>query len=394
MGAFGLVDGKEVLHLGHDQIERPGLVAARGLDRVAVHRVAGPDHVAPFPLGGAHQRREVVEDLVGAEAGDQGQPACLVLRIEHLDQLEQAVDRGRGTAFQADRVPDAAEELDMGMIELARAVADPDHVAGGVVPLAGGGIDARHRLLIAEQQRLVAGVEIGRAHLRMGLRIDADGAHELQRLGDALGDLLIAMRLRAVLDEAEHPAMRVVEVGVAARGEGAQQVQRRGRLSVGLELPARIGYAGLGREGDVVDDVALVARQLDVADLLVRRRARLGELPGDAPDLHDGRAAGEGQHDRHLQEQPEEIPDVVGGVLREALRTITALQEEGLAGRDLAQRPFELARLPCKNERRKAGELLLDRLQGCLVRIIRNLLGGPGPPALWRPPLGHGTTCS
>ena len=77
----------------------------------------------------------------------------------------------------------------MGMVELARAVADPDHVAGGGVPVARGGIDAGHRLLVAEQQRLVAGVEIGRAHLGMRLGIDADGAHEVERLGDALGEL-------------------------------------------------------------------------------------------------------------------------------------------------------------------------------------------------------------
>ena len=132
----------------------------------------------------------MVEDLVGAEAGDQRQPARLVLRVEHLDQLQQLIGGQRRAAFQADRVLDAAEELDMGMVELAGAIADPDHMAGGVVPVAGGGIDARHRLLVAEQQRLVAGVEIGRAHLRMRLRIDAAGAHEVERLGDALGQFL------------------------------------------------------------------------------------------------------------------------------------------------------------------------------------------------------------
>jgi hypothetical protein len=55
----------------------------------------------------------------------------------------------------------------------------------------------------------------------------------------------------------------------------------------------------------------------------------------------------------------------------------------------LRERLLQLARLACKNERRKAGELLLNRLQGCLVRIFRNLLDGLCPPALGRPPLGH-----
>ena len=79
----------------------------------------------------------------------------------------------------------------------------------------------------------------------MRLGVEADRAHEAERLGDPVGDALIALGLRAVLDEAEHPAMGVLEIGVAAGGEGAQQVQRRRRLAVGLELPARVGLARL-----------------------------------------------------------------------------------------------------------------------------------------------------
>ncbi len=97
----------------------------------------------------------------------------------------------------------------MRVIRLAGAVADPDHVAGGVVPIPGRGIDARHRLLVREQQRLVARVEIRDPHFGMRLGIDAAGAHEVERLGDPSRELLVAMRLWAVFDEAEHPLMRV-----------------------------------------------------------------------------------------------------------------------------------------------------------------------------------------
>ena len=45
------------------------------------------------------------------------------------------------------------------------------------------------RLLVAEQQRLVAGVEIGRAQLGMALEVEAAGAHEVERLGDAVGQI-------------------------------------------------------------------------------------------------------------------------------------------------------------------------------------------------------------
>ena len=60
-------------------------------------------------------------------------------------------------------------------------------------------------------------------------------------------------------------------------------------------------------------------------------RARLGELAGDAADLDDRRGRREGHHHRHLQEDAEEIADVVGGMLGEALGAIAALQQERLA---------------------------------------------------------------
>ena len=75
MGALGVVDGEEAAHLGQDAVERPGLVAGRRLDRVAVHRVARPDHLAALALHRADQRRQLRLDLVGAHAGDQGQAA-------------------------------------------------------------------------------------------------------------------------------------------------------------------------------------------------------------------------------------------------------------------------------------------------------------------------------
>ena len=148
--------------------------------------------------------------------------------------------------------------------------------------------------------------------------------------------------------------------------EGAQQVQRRGRLPIGLDLPARIGNARFRRELDAVDDVAAIARQFLAVLLLGRRGARLGELSGDAADLHHRRAAGEGQHHRHLQKDAEEVADVVGAVLGEALGAITALQQESLASRDARKLLLQVAGLACKNQRRKRRKLLLDGRQARL----------------------------
>ena len=265
----------------------------------------------------------------------------------------------------------------MGVIKLPGAVADPEHMAAGAVPVAGGGIDARKRLLVAKQQRLVAGEEIGGAHLRMNFRIDAAGAHEIQRLGEVIGELLIAFRLRTVVDERQHPLVRVRQVGVAAGGEGAQKIERRRRLPISFELPARIGNARLRREVGAVDDVATIRRQLDAAAFFGRRRARLGELAGNAADLHHRRRRRIGQHHRHLQKQPEKIADIVGAVLGEALGAIATLEEECLAGGNLRQSAFEIACLACKNQRRKARKLRFDVGQRLDVGIIRHLHDRP-----------------
>src|SRR3546814_17946392 len=99
---------------------------------------------------------------------------------------------------------------------LACAVADPEHVPGGRVPVARGRIHARQRLLEAEQQRLVAGEELGRAQFGMRFRVDAAGAHAVERFRDPARDLAVAAGLRALLDEAKHPLVRVFEIGVAA----------------------------------------------------------------------------------------------------------------------------------------------------------------------------------
>src|SRR5690242_6897224 len=100
----------------------------------------------------------------------------------------------------------------MRAVRLARALADPDHVRRAVVPLAGGRIDPGQRLLVRQQQRLVAGVELGLADLRRRLRGEPAGLHEGKRLSEAVGELAISGTGRALIDEALVPGMDAVEV--------------------------------------------------------------------------------------------------------------------------------------------------------------------------------------
>ena len=122
------------------------------------------------------------------------------------------------------------------------------------------------------------------------------------------------------------------------------------------------------RELRSIDDVAAVARKLDVVLLLGRRGARLRELPGDAADLDHRLAAGVGQHDRHLQEDAEEIADIVGPVLGEALGAVAALEQEAAARGNARELLLQLARLACENQRRKRCKPRLDIVQRLGVR--------------------------
>ncbi len=112
-------------------------------------------------------------------------------------------------------------------------------------------------------------------------------------------------------------------------------------------------------------------------------------MSGDAPDLHHRQRAGIGQHHRHLQQHPEEVADVVGAVFGETLGAIAALQQERLAFGDAPKRLFQVARLTCKNQRRKRCKLRLDIGQRPGVGIVGYLQNRLGAPAVGCPPLGH-----
>ena len=180
MGALGAMRGEEAPHLRQHRVEMPRLAPGRAGDGVAVHRVAAPDHAAPLPRDRAQQWRQPGLDLARAHAGDQRQPAGNIVRVQPVDQPQQLIRRHRRPAFQPDRIAHAAQELHMRPVRLARPLANPQQMRRTVVADAGQAVGPRQRLLIGQQQRLVAGVELGLRQLR---RIGhAAGGHEGQAL--------------------------------------------------------------------------------------------------------------------------------------------------------------------------------------------------------------------
>ena len=151
---------KKDSHLRQDAVERPRLVAVGGLDRVAVHRIARPDDRAALRASPRASASAGARSTLSAPKRQ-----ISVSRPGSFFGLSRSISRSRPSAssdgphFRPIGFLMPRQILDMGVVGLARAVADPDHVAGGRVPVAGGRIEAGHRLLVAEQQRLVAGVE-------------------------------------------------------------------------------------------------------------------------------------------------------------------------------------------------------------------------------------------
>ena len=184
--------------------------------------------------------------------------------------------------------------------------------------------------------------------------------------------------------------MDLVEVRIAALRERAQQVERGGGLVVAAHHALRIRRAALGGEGDIVDVVAAIGGEGDAVDRLGVGRARLGELPGHAADLHDRQLRRIGQHDRHLEDDAERVADIVRVELGEALGTVAALEEERLARRDLGQLRLELACLAREDERRIAHQLALGAGERVGVGVGRELTGFVGAPAGRAPLGGHG----
>ncbi len=173
--------------------------------------------------------------------------------------------------------------------------------------------------------------------------------------------------------------MHPVDVGEAAAGEAAQHVERRRRLGIGLEHPARIGRPARLVEGKAVDDVAAVGGQLHSLHGLGRRRARLGELAGDAAHLHHRHLGAVGQHHRHLQQHLEGVAHGGGPELVEALGTIPALKKERLPPADGGEFPAQAPRLAGEDQRRVGAERRLRRRRA-LRRRYRRASGSARAP--------------
>src|SRR5581483_1325845 len=127
------VHREEGAQLGEDDIKTPRLSPTFAGERVAVHRIADPDHGMALGFDCPQDRRQQLADPLRSETGDEGQATRQATGVQPFAQ-SQGLLGGTGRAdLAADGVVYAREELDVGPVELARAVADPEQVGRAVV---------------------------------------------------------------------------------------------------------------------------------------------------------------------------------------------------------------------------------------------------------------------
>ena len=238
----------------------------------------------------------------------------------------------------------------------------------------------------------MAGIEARHLELRLVLDIDAAGFHEIERLANAVGNRLVLFGPGAAAHEIQRPLVHLPQIGIAAGGEGAQQVQRGGRLAVGAHHAHGVVAAAFGREIDAVDVVAVIAGQFHPADRLGRGAARLGKLARHARHLHYRHLAGISEHGSHLQDHAQRVADIVRREFGEAFGAVAALQQEGIARRHIAQLGLQRARFARKDQRGKPGQHALGLGQSGGVFIVRQVLCNELLllPAIGCPVLCHG----
>ena len=224
--SLGSMDGEEGFDFAHDRLEGSCFVSVGGSDGVSVHGVADPEDVASFPSESSEQGGESLADVLSSHADDEGDASCEVVGVENVEQAQEFVALGVGAAFDAERIVDAAQELGVRAFGRAGALPEPKQVSGAIVVFAVDAVLSGEGFFVVEEERFVAGVEVGFAHLGDGLGGDPAGFHEGDGFGDALSDVAIGDMRRTFFDEVVRPLVDFVQIGEASLGEGTQQVER------------------------------------------------------------------------------------------------------------------------------------------------------------------------
>ena len=374
VAAHLVMDVEEGPKLVTDGLEIARLVSRIGLAGVAVDGVGDPKHTLALPLDGPDESRQILAQLLGTHADDDGQASGNVVGIHGIDDVDQFVGGALVGNLDADRIADATDEFEVGRIKVTGALTDPEHVGGAVVPLAGGGVLAGQGLLVGEEEALMGGEKVGLGEVGIG-RIDADGLHETERLIDLVGKLAVTGTLLGILHEIQVPGMETTEIGISTGRKGPENVEGLGTLMVGLDHVEGVVPTSLLGELLGVDDVPTVRGEGDAVLDLIGLGTGLGKLSGHASNLDDGHGTSKGEDQAHLQNDTEGIPNMIDVELIEGLGAITAHEEEALSVAGAGQLLMEGADLASKDEGAASLQFLDGVVEFGLVVVDGHLLG-------------------
>ena len=201
----------------------------RGLG-VAVHRIADPQHRAAASCAPPRP-------AAAASSATLSAPMRWISVIRPGSRSGRARRAGRratrcviaGPILIAERVADAAEELDVRAVELRGAHADPREVRRQVVPAGPARDLPRLRLLVGQRERLVAREDVDAAQ---HLGLDAgDRRRRSRATRGSTSTIALVLRARAASRSRERdvPVLGVVQVGEAAVDQRADEVERERR---------------------------------------------------------------------------------------------------------------------------------------------------------------------
>src|SRR5215472_18523059 len=162
--AAGAVDGESLLQLAQDIVEVAGLDPIGCVARIAVHGVATPQDGLSRRAHGLDHPWQAVADARVAETVDQRKPAGFVMRMQDIEQPDQAPLRHVRAYFHGDGVVYASEIFHMGSRGISSSYTNPGKVSGKVVPTLAARRLAGLRFLINQVQAFMAGEEIDPFH--------------------------------------------------------------------------------------------------------------------------------------------------------------------------------------------------------------------------------------
>lgn len=183
------MDAEGADDFGDDIVEGAGFDAIAGGLSIAVHGIAAPEDFESGGLDGECERGEFGGDFIGAEAVNESESAGFVGGVEEADGVEEFFG-GDGVAdFETDGVADSAAVFDVGAVEIACTVTDPEHMSAEIV-VSAGVFGAGKCLFVVQEECFVGGEEVDACEL--GEFSGGDGFHEADRVAERVEEFLIA----------------------------------------------------------------------------------------------------------------------------------------------------------------------------------------------------------